>query len=455
MFPYGWDREYESFVNSHIPNATSRLSGERADLIWSTERGGGNIRFRRECMTGRIPDTTFRARYKEVLSAGKVRPLLIYDEKIDLLGPLHKMLYKHLCNQDWLLVGPPTEKRISSVCVGEYQTSIDLVSATDGLSLPVTDAILGSLLSKASNVPGRIKLLAFSSLSPLVEGTDGTTEVTHGQMMGAYLSFPLLCLQSYLAALWASRGLKAKILVNGDDTLISSSLPIESSWYPVGFRLNDTKTIRAKNVAEINSTAFLRGKGGKWRLVRHLRRGGFLTDYPGMLHAAAACRDNVAWTDAFIRSRIGKKWGFLPSQLGLHPKSYPSFCREREMCRRRLVTTLPEAPSCLDTSLLAVRRKLDPDERLATTFHILDNGRGGERKRDVFSPSVGEIRRGYRYRKVPLRYALSFLSGCLGGLKAMALLYRHEEEMRFVPAEYISRKEMEAVRSLRRVLVDC
>ncbi|QGY72570.1 RNA dependent RNA polymerase [Plasmopara viticola lesion associated ourmia-like virus 40] len=443
MFPFGWDRDYEKFVYSHVPNATARFSEQRADHAWMGEWKS----YVGQCLSGPfVTGIPFQARYKEVLSAGKVRPLIIYDKAIDYLAPLHKMLYKHLSKQSWCLVGPPTSEKISSVCRYRYQTSIDLVSATDNLSLESTEAILASLLSKCERVPGGIRELAHLSLRPLVT-VNGVIEgeVTHGQMMGAYLSFPLLCLQSYLAARWAMRGHKATYLVNGDDCLVSSDAYVSAESYPSGWKLNDKKTIRSEVVAEVNSTAFLSG-GGKWREVRHLRRGGFQTDFKGMLHIASAVRGSREWTDAFVHSRIGKKWGFLPSQLSLHPKSYPAFSRGREMWHR-CHTPLPLSPS-QDRSegILGLRRALDPDERMAFTAWQWSHGRDGGRKRDVFSPSVGEVRRTYAYKVVKPRSRLSFVSK-LKSLKFDGYAYgRKEVDMQFVPDDYMSIREMRAIR---------
>jgi hypothetical protein len=444
LFNLGWDRNYESFVQDFVPRASSRLAvGSRADAMLASR--GGDKEFRRNTLAGKGFDTSeLRARYKEVLSAGKVRALTIFDERVDLLGPLHKMLYKHLAKFPWLLCGPPTEKRISSVCQHRFQTSVDLVAATDNLSLPVASTILECLLAKAARVPGEVRLLAVNSLPALVECGGETVQVSHGQMMGGYLSFPLLCLQSYIAASWATRGVEANILVNGDDTLISSDNPVGSDSYPPGFILNEAKTIRAQGVAEINSTCFLRNGRGRWAVVDHLRRGSFLTDFSGMQHAAAAVRSSVKWTDAFIRSRIGKKWGLSPSQLRLHPASYPGFSRNRELHRRRADTPLPTKGPALCGELLAVRGQPAEDERIALSIYLRDHGRLGARDRDEFNPSVGEIRRGFSYLKKTPRRMLTYLSH----LAAIGVAREPKDELYFVPAEYVTREEDEGLRRL-------
>lgn len=437
LFPYGWDASYVSSVESHVPNPTSRFEKLRADHIW---RDLGWKEFRRRCVIGKLDSYSFDARYKEVMSAGKKRPLVIYDHKVDLLAPLHKTLNRALGRHKFVLYGPPTKDRISSVTKYENNTSIDLVSATDNLSLEVTEAILGSILARCTVVPAGIKMLAFSSLYPNVDGR----VVTHGQMMGTYLSFPLLTIHSYLAASWATRGMESNVLVNGDDTLISSSSPVTPDMYPSGYRLNVSKTIfNSGNVAEINSTAFLKSKG-RWHEVRHLRRGGFLTDFPGMMHAAAAVRASVAWTDAFVRSRIGKIWGLTPTQLGLHRHSYPAYCRDRDFSLRRHHTDVPTIDTVVSSELSAVARQLDPDERLATTVYLMNSGREGGAKRDVFSPSVGEVRRTFRYRRTRCWRTGTFLVRV-----AQTTLPQAEKVLRsYVPSDYVSLAEEKAIRNL-------
>jgi len=343
------------------------------------------------------------ARYKEVMSAGKLRPLVIFDESVELLGPLHKTIFSHIRRSDWLLCGPPTDERMTSTCVNAHQTSVDLVAATDGLNHDVAHVLLDVLFFTSVKIPRSLRALARASLSPLVEMEDGGRQrVRHGQMMGSYLSFPLLCLQSYCAARWAARfDREARFLVNGDDCVISARRGVLAEEYPSGFRLNNAKTIRAENVVEVNSTVFLK-RGGKWREVKHLRRGGAPSIYSGMMHMADAVSSRPCWVDAFVRSRIGRRWGFLPSQLGPAFRTYPSYCRERGLLLRRHQTALPGLPDTPQEGLRRiVGRDPTPMEAEALRDFLWEHGRRGALKRDVFEPTPGQIRRTYRYRSRP------------------------------------------------------
>jgi hypothetical protein len=439
IFTPGWDRNYHAFVGTHVPNPTARkVKLSRADLLWAGRRG--------EFFTATTKETDlrplFEARYKEVPSAGKKRPLLIYDEAVDLLGPLHKMIYSHLRRQEWLLCGPPTEERMKSVLVNEYQTSVDLVSATDGLAHDVASALLDAAFFTSVKIPRSVRSLAHASLSPITVDAAGVhRRVRHGQMMGAYLSFPLLCLQSYCAALWASRfDETARHLVNGDDVVISASREITASDYPSGFRLNGDKTVRAKNVAELNSTVFLR-RGGRWREVRHLRRGGAPSTYSGMMHMAAAVRSNPCWTDAFVRARIGRRWGFLPSQLGLW--TYAAYLRERQLARSRHFTPLPAVGEPQDeTGLIRIRgRDPTPVEAEALRSFIWEHGRRVGLKRDVYEPSHGHIRRTYSYRVTPCRSFLSFVG--YGTRLFLSQASKRKSGFFLLPEDWISQEELD------------
>lgn len=433
LFRPGWDRDYPRFVGEHVPNPTSRVERRsRADQLWAGRR--------EEFITATTEETqvapVFLARYKEVPTAGKCRPLLIYDEKIDLLAPLHRLMYSHLRRTtDWLLCGPPTEKTMTSVCVNAYQTSVDLVAATDNLGHAAAEVILDALFFTSVKIPRSLRALAKATLKPVFVDSEGVhRRVRHGQMMGAYLSFPLLCLQSYCAARWASRFDEgARILVNGDDCVISASREIGVQDYPDGYRLNTEKTIRARDVVEVNSTAFLRRRG-KWRRVRHLRRGGAPATYQGMQHMAKAVLERPCWTDAFQRCRIGRRWGFLPSQLGHW--TYAAFLRERQMMARRHATELPEPPQLeVPSSLRRINgRDATPEEAEALRDFMWTSGRWGGCKRDEWSPSCGAIRRSYRYRSRPAWSKFTFVGWKAGSRRpapAFVLVpdsYESEEE---------------------------
>lgn len=451
IFTSCWDKDYDSFVWNHLPNASARFSGARADHTWR----GRREEFVKRTLFESVEEPAWKARYKEVPSAGKTRALVIFDDEIDLLAPLHKCMYSHLRKQDWLLCGPPTDKRMESVLVNACQTSVDLVAATDGLHLSVTELILDTAFSSSVKVPRSLRALAKASFRPDVylgsplKGVDSYRRIGtigHGQMMGAYLSFPLLCLHSYIAARWAARDDEgARFLVNGDDTVISASRFYGERDYPSGYQLNAKKTIRASRVAELNSTVFLR-RSGRWREVRHLRRGGAVSDFEGMMHMASAVRNHADWTNAFVRSRIGKSWGFLPSQLGLTRRSYPAWKREQDLLRRRLPTALPwGAPLAPSGELVSLGREALPHEAEATRSLLWSLGREGGLKRDASYPSRGKVRRSYAYRSSPPWRHRTFVSSLAEGKLGPR---RIKVATGWIPRDFVSVEEAEGLAEL-------
>nr|WAK77824.1 MAG: hypothetical protein [Erysiphe necator associated ourmia-like virus 59] len=340
IFRIGWDSTYDSFCSSFVPKRSSRAPIQSDSGKWwsqfSWEQFQGFLR------GGRHPFESgdrFTLRYKEVPTVGKVRPMGIPDFCWDLLGPLHKTMYQYIASKEWCLRGPPTEKRVSRLCHDKAcMTSVDLVSATDGLRVDVAEAILGVVLAKSAHIPGRIRELAVQSLRPTCEGK----ELTFGQNMGTYLSFPLLCLQSYLAARWATRGLKASIMINGDDCLIASSRFIYPEDYPEGFRLNDKKIIRSNRAAEINSTVFLKVPNG-WREVKNVRRGAAYPGVDGLIHLSAVLKEaGKRWLESAFESRVIS--GVLPSQLGVDVGATPKLWAQEERAKRygyRLIEPIP------------------------------------------------------------------------------------------------------------------
>nr|UOL48971.1 MAG: putative RNA-dependent RNA polymerase [Botourmiaviridae sp.] len=375
IFRFGWDKNYESFVDSFAPGLTARAEiGTLGSTLWASDSDVDE--YRRAAIHGRLPSFLrgeFILRYKEIPTAGKVRPLGIPCPEYDLLGPLHRTMYSYMGTKDWLMVGPPTPSRIGKVAVGKVHTSIDLVGATDNLSIEVAETILGAALAKAKVVPGQLKVWAFESLRPRLS-TGRPRFISHGQMMGTYLSFPLLCLQSYIAALWAAKKSKVRgVLVNGDDTLVSTDLPLGD--YPAGFELNRQKTITSSNAVELNSTVFLRNGRGKWEEVSNLRRGATVADYKGMLHMAQACvKAGPRWQAAFVRSGVGRGWKLHPRQLGMSLRIHACWSRGARL-RIPAPPSLPVPPKFDDDRFLPIFREPTGDEQVAFRRLLFNSGR--------------------------------------------------------------------------------
>jgi len=163
----------------------------------------------------------------------------------------------------------------------------DYASATDNLPISVATIILEEARKNALYVPDSVWEYAFKILRPLVRFRDGDTglydtfQVTSGQMMGSYLSFPLLCAQNFLAFRWARKqyGLKSRVplLINGDDILFQSpSRGFADSWMNVvgelGLEVERSKTSVSQEFGTLNST-LLRWFGGRLRVSPTLRYG--------------------------------------------------------------------------------------------------------------------------------------------------------------------------------------
>jgi hypothetical protein len=198
-----------------------------------------------------------------VQSAGKPRPLSKFKASALALRPLHKTIYGHLKRFGWLLVGPPTREKLKRAGFkegGGELVSGDYASATDGLSVEVAEVILETLMSSSIFVPENVKLGALRALRPLLLYGEDEVSVSTGQMMGSYLSFPLLCLQNYLAFRWSLRGLgvrKVPVLINGDDILFQLTAHYskwERSLRGVGLTVETTKTSVEMQWGTINST---------------------------------------------------------------------------------------------------------------------------------------------------------------------------------------------------------
>jgi len=280
---------------------------------------------------------------------GKPRPLVKNHPTYLSLRPLHKLLYDEISTQPWLLRGPPSEARLKKAGFkpnGKY-FSADFTAATDGLPTEVAESIIDELAFLSSPSLSPLLSEARASLRPHIYnwrnltlqemGTfslpwddsleagqtmvceDGKTyrqfmtggsfpcevlvddfELSTGQLMGNYLSFPLLCMQNYFATTWVDRkvGASPPRLINGDDLLVECGEEWERNYRALvpalGLTLNDKKTSYTRAFMCINSMFFTRN-------LKHIpvvRCGALATSDP---------RDLPAAVDAIGREFRGRK----------------------------------------------------------------------------------------------------------------------------------------------------
>lgn len=274
LFRKGWDvGSYDNFCRTVSPGLAGTTDSSR--------RQGGcqgefsDHAFFMEATTGDTPyEVTPVANLMVVQSAGKPRPLTKFSAMELLLKPLHKTIYDRLSRTRWVCRGEPTDEVLKRAGFrsGGTLVSGDYKSATDNLPLEVTECILDVILENAVSVPDSVKEHARKVLRPLLVDLEAghEFEINRGQMMGSFLSFPLLCLQNYFCFEWARKGAgleRMPLLINGDDILFetwSESFPEE--WMNVvgklGLEVERTKTSVSNDYGSLNSTLFCWNEDG-------------------------------------------------------------------------------------------------------------------------------------------------------------------------------------------------
>ena len=271
LFPRGIDAKlYESHASTTVPPLSGSCDGKRSEGgVLGTDIDHSSFL---DVVFGHAaaPTDDYRAELTVVQSAGKPRPLTKQPSDALCLRPLHKAFYDSLSRRRWLHRGDVTFESLrragfSAPRPGEVLTSGDYKSATDGLSIEVAEAVLSEVLDRSDSVPDSIKAYALRSLRPnlfsLVENID--FQATRGQQMGSYLSFPLLCLQNYIAFRYAAEqfGLdwrRVPVSINGDDILFLSTRSFSSQWMEwtssLGLEVEITKTSVSADYGSLNST---------------------------------------------------------------------------------------------------------------------------------------------------------------------------------------------------------
>lgn len=255
--PTGWNRSKYPFIpNGNASECFKRREGGN----WNEEE------FSRTC------------RAEAILSSGKARVVTMYSSHNNrVLHPLHTSLYKEIGRKGWLLVGPPTAERISSLTGGGDYLSVDYQSATDNIKQEYVRASVDELISRAAPplTPEEERCLRVVCE---LRFDDEQDPCPSGQPMGSLMSFPILCLVNKtindlaLTDLLQGGQLSFKewtshrLLVNGDDLLTkepraNSNLGERIFFHggQVGLVSNWEKTLKSSTEAEINSTLFREG----------------------------------------------------------------------------------------------------------------------------------------------------------------------------------------------------
>lgn len=280
-FPNGWDRSYEDLVWGSTPSVSACLESPRSR---GGARGTAPCRssFLSSCL-GDGPELDIRrdVKFSVVSEGGKDRGVTVASAELGVLRPLHKALYNQLSTFPWLLRGEakPGKFRGFHPRAGEVFVSGDYESATDHLPLEVAEALLESILWNSSWVPHRLARAAVRSLRSVVHYEDSSVgfEQVCGQLMGNLLSFPLLCLQNYVAFRWCFDRSRP-VRINGDDIVFRCSRAEFDRWAAhvsdVGLKLSRGKTLLDARFFSVNSHFFRSRRSKPPSLVPVLRTGG-------------------------------------------------------------------------------------------------------------------------------------------------------------------------------------
>jgi hypothetical protein len=194
---------------------------------------------------------------------GKSRGVTVNSADCLFLEPVHKAIYDRLSRFSWLLRGEAKPASFSSFGRrdGELFVSGDYSAATDNLSLEVAELLLVSIFSRARSIPVPLQLECLRSLRANVwyDNCGVAFVQTRGQLMGSFLSFPLLCLQNYCAFKFVVHR-PVPVKINGDDIVFRSTRLEYERWLSfcpqVGLFVCPGKTMVHERYFSLNSTFF-------------------------------------------------------------------------------------------------------------------------------------------------------------------------------------------------------
>jgi hypothetical protein len=266
LFHKGWDRGYDRVCRSVKMNNKSCMERSRSDggaVGNFVDEGLSLLDFYALTSSGSRIDPMRRVEI--VNKDGKSRMVTVASMMQHQLLPLHVTIYDHLSRQSWLL------KRADKVRVlkdfvqksGEFFVSGDYEAATDSFNSEHSRRMLSDIFAHSSFIPVGIQDAALDSLVGTVQWQDTVYWQRTGQLMGNFLSFPLLCLTNFCSVVHAlgwERANTVPLKINGDDIVFRCTRPEYDLWAKLvsdsGLVLSKGKTLLHSRFFSINSAFF-------------------------------------------------------------------------------------------------------------------------------------------------------------------------------------------------------
>nr|UYL94589.1 MAG: RNA-dependent RNA polymerase [Botourmiaviridae sp.] len=272
IFKEGWDRNYGKRVSGLVLPSNSTLEHSKRE-------GGGrcsnsDLLIIRDMARGRVPFPRTKVRIEVIPEGVKSRIVTVSSVTQSCFKPLHEMIYSHLDKQGWLLRGDPKPRSFSSFCSGKDFISGDYSSATDNIKLDLYQFVLMEILSTGQfNECFKESCMTHSVSEIFSEDLNRVVTQKRGQLMGNFLSFPILCLINYLCYSYAG-GKKSDVKINGDDIVFKGSPDLFEKWKEcckeAGLIVHIGKTMIDNRFFTINSCLF-EGGNRKTRVVPFIR----------------------------------------------------------------------------------------------------------------------------------------------------------------------------------------
>jgi len=275
LFPEGWDKNWLEYVNNISLPKNSCVDGPDAygdfagsleyETYWKWAKGEVDIGLSARRKVVGVPD------------GSKVRVVTLGDSVQAVLSPLHSIIYDVLSKCRWLNRGEVTAADIQGRFDRvpgqgeEVFVSGDYEAATDNFNVDHSEYLLACLQATSRFIPDTVWRTASDHLCGVKElfvgkSTEVRTLSRKGQLMGDYLSFPLLCLTNYLTFInalgqdgfrIAKSGL---LLINGDDILFRTTRGNAERWMngvaEGGLTVSRGKTLTHARFMSLNSHFF-------------------------------------------------------------------------------------------------------------------------------------------------------------------------------------------------------